>query len=84
MFSCHCLLSLAFFVSSVKLDATLRVVKVTHSTEVQSVALPASHAPPPTLIFVDDFINVQNEMIPEVTFFLCYSKSVLLAGPVCH
>ena len=52
---------------------------------VQSMVLPASHAPPPMLISVDDLINkMQNVMISEVPLFLCYAKSVLLAGPVCH
>ena len=71
-----------FFVSSVRLGATLRAVKV---TQVRSMVLPASHAPPPMLISVDDLINkMQNVTISEVTLFLCYAKSVLLAGPVCH
>ena len=71
-----------FFVSSVRLSATLRAVKV---TQVRSMVLPASHAPPPMLISVDDLINkMQNVTISEVTLFLCYAKSVLLAGPVCH
>ena len=74
-----------FFVSSVRLGATLRAVKVTHCTQLRSMALPASHAPPPMLMSVDDLINkMQNVMISEVPLFLCYSKSVLLAGPVCH
>ena len=74
-----------FFASSVRLDATLRAVKVTHCTQLRSMVLQASLAPPPMLISVDDLINkMQNVTISEVTLFLCYAKSVLLAGPVCH
>ena len=73
------------FVSSVRLGATLRAFKVTHCTQLRSMVLQASHAPPPMLISVDDLINkMQNVTISEVTLFLCYAKSVLLAGPVCH
>ena len=74
-----------FFVSSVRLGATLRAVKVTPCTQLRSMVLPASRAPPPMLSPVDDLINkMQNVVISEVPLFLCYAKSVLLAGPVCH
>lgn len=47
------------------MDATLRIVKVTHCTRLHFVAPPASKGPAPTLISVDELPSYQNEMQTE-------------------